>query len=89
MGKGRLETFSDGVITVSYTIGTIVAVRAQGPASAIAKAIGSDRKGKFSLIIYCVLIPTAFVSPLISCVLFAAVALIRFVPDKRIERIIG
>ena len=74
---------------VSYTIGTAVALRAHGPDSDIAKAIGSDRKGKISLVAYIISVPLAFVSPIVSCTLFAVVALIWFVPDQRIERIIG
>ena len=47
---------------------------------------GSDRKGKISLAIYLVAIPLAFVNPRVSDVLYVIVALVWFIPDRRIER---
>ena len=73
---------------IAYTIMTIVAVRLAGPQSEIARAVGSDRKGKLSLLIYLISIPLAYFSPMASCALFALVAMIWFVPDKRIERVL-
>jgi uncharacterized membrane protein len=73
---------------IGYTIMTIVAVRLEGPSSEIARAVGSDKKGKLSLLLYLISIPLAFFWPIISCALFAGVALIWFVPDKRIERVL-
>jgi uncharacterized membrane protein len=71
---------------IAYTIMTIVAVRLHGPDSEIGRAVGRDKKGKLSVLIYVVSIPVAFYLPIVSCALFAAVALIWLVPDKRIER---
>jgi uncharacterized membrane protein len=45
-------------------------------------------KGKASLAMYAVAIPLAFVSPWIAVVLYVAIALIWFVPDRRIEAIL-
>ena len=64
-------------------------LRVHGADSEIAKAIGRDRKGKISVIIYVVVIISAFVSPMIACALFLVVALIWFVPDQRIERLMN
>jgi uncharacterized membrane protein len=61
-------------------------VKANGAQSVLASAIGSDWKGKLSPVAYLSAIPLAFVSPWISCALYAAVALIWLVPDQRIER---
>ena len=71
---------------IAYTVlqRTIIAHQADG--AQLAKAIGGDRKGKVSILLYALAIPMAlFVDPRISDVLFATVALIWFVPDRRIE----
>jgi hypothetical protein len=49
--------------------------------------VGVDIKGKVSPIVYLVAIAGAFVTPVISYLLYAAVALWWLVPDSRIERI--
>lgn len=74
---------------IAYTLMTIIAVNVHGPDSEIARAMGRDRKGKLSLIIYIVSVAVAFISPITSCVLFAVVALTWLVPDKRIEKVLG
>ena len=74
---------------LSYTVMTMVTVREHGPDSAIAKAIGEDRKGIISLAFYVAAIPLAFFSPAASCACFVIVALIWLVPDKRIERVVA
>ncbi|MFN8147359.1 MAG: TMEM175 family protein [Candidatus Nanopelagicales bacterium] len=56
-----------------------------GKESDLGEAIGRDRKGWTSLVLYLVAIPAAFVNPLISQVLFVVVALIWFIPDRRLE----
>lgn len=57
-----------------------------GKDSIIAIALGKDRKGIVSVIIYLIGILLAYVSGLISLVLYAFVALIWFIPDRRFER---
>jgi uncharacterized membrane protein len=57
--------------------------------SALAQALGSDFKGKISIVIYAVAIPLAFFMPLFSCALYVLVAVIWFSPDRRIERVIN
>jgi uncharacterized membrane protein len=61
-------------------------VRVHGPDSLIAHALGRDRKGKLSLVLYAAAIPLAFVQRWAAGGLFALVALIWLVPDRRIER---
>ncbi|MGZ3238350.1 MAG: TMEM175 family protein [Burkholderiaceae bacterium] len=61
-------------------------IHAQGPDSALAAAIGKDMKGKMSPFLYAIAIPSAFISPWISCGLYAFVALVWLIPDRRIER---
>ena len=71
---------------VAYYILQTMLVRAQGPGSKLARAIGWDWKGKLSPLIYAAAIPLAFVNELIADALYITVALIWLVPDRRIER---
>jgi uncharacterized membrane protein len=59
-------------------------VRKNGKGSAIAKAIGRDVKGKLSVVFYALGIAAAFWNPLVSYGLFAFVALLWFIPDRRL-----
>ncbi|RDD81231.1 DUF1211 domain-containing protein [Dyella tabacisoli] len=56
-----------------------------GKTSELAQALGSDWKGKVASSIYLLGILLAFVTPWISCALYATVAAIWFIPDRRIE----
>jgi TMEM175 potassium channel family protein len=60
-------------------------IAADGPASLLARAIGVDWKGKLSPVIYLVAIGVAFAAPRAAQALYAAVALMWLVPDRRIE----
>ena len=53
------------------------------------QAIGTDWKGKISLALYALGIAMAFLSSIASVALYAIVALIWLVPDKRIEAVIA
>ena len=64
-------------------------LRLHAPDSPLAVAVGSDVKGKISVVIYAVAIPIAFVAPGVSFALYVLVAVIWFIPDRRIERVIG
>ena len=59
-----------------------------GAASRLARAIGvgGDWKAKVSPVMYALGIGLAFFAPIVSCIVYAAVALIWLVPDRRIER---
>jgi len=52
----------------------------------LANALGSDFKGKISIVVYLVAIPLAFVRPWFALALYIFVAIIWLVPDRRIER---
>jgi uncharacterized membrane protein len=79
---------------VSLMSGTAYFILAQllaklhGKDAALTKAIGKDRKGIFSLYIYVVGIGLAFVQPLLGLIMYILVALMWFIPDKRIEKAI-
>ena len=78
---GIVQLFS----AIAYTILQTVIVRHQGPHSKLARAVERDVKGKLSLTLYIASIPLAFVHETIAHVLFVTVALIWFIPDRRIE----
>ena len=69
---------------VAFTILTRAIIRADGSSSPVATPSGSDIKGRASLAIYAAATALAFVSPWISYALFAAVAVMWFVPDRRL-----
>ncbi len=58
----------------------------QGERSLLAEAIGRDLKGKLSPLLYAAAIPLAFFDPRLSQALYALVALIWLIPDRRIVR---
>ena len=60
----------------------------QGADSPLAAAFGEDCKGKLSMVAYLAAIPLAFLTPWISNALYAAVAVVWLVPDRRIERVV-
>ena len=70
-------------IAFSILVRTILAC--QPPHSALASAIGSDFKGKISLVFYAAAIPLTFVNRWIAVALYVLVALMWLVPDRRIE----
>ncbi len=60
-----------------------------GKDSTLASAVGNDFKGKISIVIYAIAIPIAFIIPGVSFALYVLVAVIWFIPDRRIERIVN
>ena len=71
---------------VAYYWLTLSLLANHGRDSKLAIAIGGDRKGKISLILYAVAIPFAFFKTWISYAIYVLVAIIWLVPDTRIER---
>lgn len=72
---------------IAFTILQTQILNFQGKDSKLRIALGSDRKGKISLFCYVCAIAISIYSPSIAGVLYIIVALIWFIPDKRIERI--
>jgi uncharacterized membrane protein len=73
----------------SYLVLQAAIVAADGPGSRVARAVGPDRKGLVSRILYLTGIVGAFWRPWIGWALYVAVALIWFIPDRRIERVLA
>ena len=61
-------------------------IRLQGADSVLASALGRDLKGKVSPLLYLAGIGLAFVEPLLSIFLYALVAVMWLIPDRRIEK---
>ena len=72
---------------VAFTILTRAIIRADGSSSLVATAIGSDTKGRVSLLAYAAATVLAFVSPWITYALFVAVAVMWFIPDRRFSQV--
>jgi uncharacterized membrane protein len=73
------------LIACAYGLLTRTLVRHHSRDSVLARSIGRDRKGNISIAIYAVAIPLTAVAPWASCLLYALVAAMWLVPDRRIE----
>src|SRR5262249_10326591 len=60
-------------------------IRHEGPDSRLAGAVGRDRKGRLSVVLYSAAIPLAFVQPFLAIGIYVLVAIVWFLPDRRIE----
>jgi len=70
---------------VAYTILQSRIIAIDGSSSTLARAVGNDLKGKLSMALYLTGVGLAFVHPLIADAIYATVALMWLVPDRRIE----
>ena len=73
---------------IAYYILTRVLCRLHGADSPLAMALGSDFKGRISIVIYVVAIALCWVNPRFSCALYAFVACMWLIPDRRMERVV-
>ena len=73
---------------VAYFILTRELIALHGRDSTLAAALGSDMKGKASLVLYAAAIPLAFWHPWIACALYVLVAVLWLIPDRRIEAVL-
>ncbi|MDQ2908731.1 MAG: TMEM175 family protein [Candidatus Eremiobacteraeota bacterium] len=71
---------------VAYIVLQSALVACNGDDSTLASAVGNDFKGKVSLACYLCAIPLAFLDQWVSDALFVTVAIIWFLPDRRIEK---
>lgn len=74
---------------IAYYILSQAIIRHNKQESKLLKAIGEDKKGKLSLVIYLLAIPSAYFNTYISLGLSVVVAVIWLVPDKRIENVMN
>jgi uncharacterized membrane protein len=89
----RTPTALYGVVlllaAIAYYTLQLTILWAPGGNPVLEAALGSDRKGKLSPLLYVAGIALCFVSEWIACALYVLVALIWLVPDRRIERMFG
>lgn len=85
-----LPAASFGVVALaaafSYTLLVHAIIRANGRRSLVGRAIASDVKGNVSLFMYAAAVGLAFVGVWIAYTLYAAVAVMWLIPDRRFTR---
>ncbi len=74
---------------IAFTLLQSAVIRLHGHDSPLARAVGRDHKGKFSVACYVAAIATALWSPWIAVALYVVVACVWFIPDRRIERLVS
>jgi len=74
---------------VAYTILQMTIIAADGHGSKVGQAVGSDFKGRMSLAAYAVAIVLSFANHWFSYAFYVFVALVWFIPDRRIARSTG
>jgi len=87
-GDAPLPAAAYGVVLLmaglAYLLMERLMVRENGPQSVLAEAVGKDQKGLVSLIGYGAAIALAFVSPWLADLIYALIAAMWIVPDRRI-----
>jgi uncharacterized membrane protein len=74
--------------SISYILLERAIIACNGPDSKLARAVGSDLKSTGSLVVYALAIALAFVRPWIAIALYVAIAMMWFIPDRRIESVV-
>jgi len=93
MGENHLAAIPTAVYgfvllmaAIAYYVLQRTIIAREGRDSLLAQAIGKDRKGKLSPLLYVAAIPLAFLSSWIAAGLYVFAAILWFIPDPRIER---
>jgi uncharacterized membrane protein len=73
---------------IAYGILVRTLLAAHAPGSALERAVGRDRKGNLSIVVYAVAIALSPVVPWLSLAIYFAVAAVWLIPDRRIERVL-
>jgi uncharacterized membrane protein len=96
MGENFLAPLPTAVYGVSLLMPAIAyyllqrtIVHQQGKHSVLASALGRDVKGKISPLLYAAAVALAFVDAWLSIAIYALVAVMWLVPDRRIEKVLG
>ncbi len=89
-GLAPVPTGAYGFVLLMAAIAFYILVRAliavPGQVATLATAIGDDRKGKISPILFASAIPISLVAPLVAFAMYTAVVLVWVIPDRRMER---
>ena len=70
---------------IAYSILVRMIIRVNGSDSTVGRSIGSDAKGYLSLLFYAAGIALAFRSPWLAYVMYAGVAVMWIIPDRRLS----
>ncbi|UPS91208.1 MULTISPECIES: TMEM175 family protein [unclassified Bizionia] len=88
--EAKLPIISYGVVllgnAIAYFILQSVIIKSHDDAFPLKKAIGTDGKGKISIVFYCLGIGLAFISTWLSIACYVIVAIMWLIPDTRIEK---
>ena len=73
---------------IAYYLLQKAIVHQQGKHSVLASALGRDFKGKISVLLYAAAVGLAFVDAWLSIAIYALVAVMWLIPDRRIEKVL-
>ena len=73
---------------IAYYLLQKAIVHQQGEHSVLASALGGDFKGKISVLLYAAAVALAFVDAWLSIAIYALVAVMWLIPDRRIEKVL-
>ena len=73
----------------AYFILSRLLIARHGADSPLARAVGSDFKGRISLALYALGIGLSFVVSWAACAAYLVVAIVWLVPDRRIEKVLA
>jgi len=86
--RHALPAFCYGLVGLgaggAYSFLVRMIIRVNGTESVVGRSVGTDTKGNLSIVLYGAGMALAFVSPWIAYALYASVALMWFVPDRRL-----
>jgi uncharacterized membrane protein len=72
---------------IAYYLLQKAIVHQQGKHSVLASALGRDFKGKISVLLYAAAVVLAFVDAWLSIAIYALIAVMWLIPDRRIEKV--
>jgi uncharacterized membrane protein len=95
MGENHLAAWPTAVYgfdlfmtAVAWYILTRALIDVDGSNEMLERALGTDRKGKLSIVLYLVALVLAFWQAWVSAAIYAAVAILWLVPDRRVEQVV-
>lgn len=96
MGEHELQPWPTAVYGLSllacsmaWHVMQTAIIRSQGEQSDLRRAVGGDWKGKASAAGYLVGVGAAFVEPVAAALIYAAIASLWLIPDRRVHRLVA
>ncbi len=88
--NSKITVISYGVVlllsAIAYYILQMAIIRSHDNKFLLRKAIGKDKKGKISILLYFLGVALAFINTWVAVLIYIIVAITWLVPDKRIEK---